>query len=123
MITQYTVDEHYLDKDLDVYTNDKLDEKKSAELAQTKAYEYIVDICRKSSNGNLLFFANGQREIIEAVKYLNENLPLECIAIPYFSEMNQSKNDKIMVQLENIEILLKCNYVITIICGMISLFK
>jgi len=91
--TQYTVDEHYLDKDLDVYTNDKLDEKKSAELAQTKAYEYIVDICRKSSNGNLLFFANGQREIIEAVKYLNENLPLECIAIPYFSEMNQKYKD------------------------------
>ena len=86
--TQYTVDEHYLDKDIDIYTNGIIDEKKSAEIAQLKAYEYIVDICRKSSNGNLLFFANGQREIIEAVKYLNEHLPLECIAIPYFSEMN-----------------------------------
>ena len=91
--TQYTVDEHYLDKDLDVYTNNILDEKKSAEIAQLKSYEYIVDICKKSSNGNLLFFANGQREIIDAVKYLNEKLPVECIAIPYFSEINQKYKD------------------------------
>ena len=91
--TQHTVDEHYLDKDLDIFHNGILDEKKSAEVAQIKAYEYIIDICRKSSNGNLLFFANGQKEIIEAVKYLNENLPLECIAIPYFSEMNQKYKD------------------------------
>jgi hypothetical protein len=91
--TQYTVDEHYLDKDVDVYKNGILDEKKSAEIAQLKAYEYIVNICKKSSNGNLLFFANGQKEIIEAVKYLNENLPVECIAIPYFSEMNQKYKD------------------------------
>jgi hypothetical protein len=91
--TQYTVDEHYLDKDLDIYINNKLDEKKSADLAQLKSYEYIIDICKKSSNGNLLFFANGQKEIIEAVKYLNEKLPIECIAIPYFSEMNQKYKD------------------------------
>lgn len=35
----------------------------------------------------------------------------------------ESKNNKIMVHLENIEILLKYNYAITLICGIISVFK
>ena len=88
--TQYLINENYLDKDIEVYTNNILDDTKCAAQAQQKAYNIIIDICNKNQNGNILFFSNGQAEIIDAVKYLNQYLPLESVALPYFSKMNDS---------------------------------
>lgn len=50
----------------------------------------IIEICNKSINGEILFFANGKGEILQAVKYLNSILPVGNIALPYFAEMNET---------------------------------
>jgi HrpA-like RNA helicase len=77
--TQYNVEEFYLD-------NDPKDEN----IAQELAYSKIIEICNKTSEGEILFFANGKNEIIKATKYLNEKLPNGIIALPFFSELNDN---------------------------------
>jgi hypothetical protein len=104
--TQYRVDEYYLEHDLLVYNPDNsINETKSAEKSQLQGYAKVIEICNKSSTGEILFFANGKGEILEAVKYLNSSLPPGNIALPYFSELNQTyKNiiDKIDIKISTI---------------------
>jgi hypothetical protein len=89
--TQYRVDEYYLEHDLNVYNPDNsINEAKTAEKAQKQGYNKVIDICNKSSTGEILFFANGKKEILDAVKYLNATLPLGNIALPYFAELNET---------------------------------
>ena len=89
--TQYRVDEYYLSNDLLVYnTNNSINEAKSAEKAQLQGYNKVIEICSKSANGEILFFANGKKEILDAVKYLNSVLPPGNIALPYFAELNET---------------------------------
>jgi hypothetical protein len=82
--TQYRVDEYYLENDII-----EKDEKTNALKAQELGYKKIIEICNKSVKGEILFFANGQREILEAVKYLNSVLPSGNIALPYFADMHE----------------------------------
>jgi len=89
--TQYRVDEYYLEHDLNVYNADNsINEAKSAAKAQLRGYEKVIEICNKSSTGEILFFANGKKEILDAVKYLNSRLPIGNIALPYFAELNET---------------------------------
>ncbi len=89
--TQYRVDENYLEYDPIVQNPDNsVNEQKTAEIAQKLGYEKIIEICNKSVSGEILFFANGKGEILEAVKYLNSVLPSGNIALPYFAEMNET---------------------------------
>jgi len=89
--TQYRVDEHYLEYDPIVQNPDNsVNEQKTAEIAQKLGYEKIIEICNKSVSGEILFFANGKGEILEAVRYLNSVLPAGNIALPYFAEMNET---------------------------------
>ena len=81
--TQYKVNEIYLDTDLHGET-----EKIESINAQEAGYKKIIEICSKTQSGEILFFANGKREILLAVEYLNNNLPAGNIALPYFSELN-----------------------------------
>jgi hypothetical protein len=104
--TQYKVDEFYLDYDPIVYENGKINETKSAKMAQNLGYETILDICTKSSSGEILFFANGKGEILEAVEYLNKILPPGNIALPYFAELNSNYKDiieKIDIKISSIK--------------------
>ena len=91
--TQYKVDEIYLDHNPVVYKPNSIgkaviDESKSAMTAQELGYQKIIDICNKSAKGEILFFANGEREILAATEYLNNVLPPGNIALPYFSKLN-----------------------------------
>jgi hypothetical protein len=89
--TQYRVDENYLDYDpLVLSPNNNIDMRKTADNAQKLGYKKIEEICLKSINGEILFFANGKGEILEAVKYLNSILPPGNIALQYFAEMNET---------------------------------
>jgi hypothetical protein len=88
--TQYKVDEIYLDNDPVVYKpNNTIDESKSAMTAQELGYQRIIEICNKSIKGEILFFANGEKEILAATEYLNKVLPPGNIALPYFSKLNR----------------------------------
>lgn len=110
--TQYKVDEIYLDSDITI--NMIPSEKNLANEAQKIGYQKIIDICSKTSSGEILFFANGKREILDAVKYLNQVLPPGNIALPFFSELNETyksmitkiniKIDQIKNKRENIHI-------------------
>ena len=82
--TQYRIDEFYLDYDI---IADKIDI--IAAKAQELGYQKILEICNKSTNGEILFFANGQNEILKATEYLNSILPPGNIAIPYFAALNE----------------------------------
>jgi hypothetical protein len=83
--TQYRVEENYLDYDI-VEKNDRMISKE----AQLLAYKKVIEICYKSTSGEILFFANGKKEILEAVEYLNKNMPDGNIALPFFSELNET---------------------------------
>jgi hypothetical protein len=83
--TQYRVNEIYLDEDPQGDT-----EKLASIKAQEAGYKKIMEICSKTTSGEILFFANGKREILLAVEYLNNNLPAGNVALPYFSELNSA---------------------------------
>ena len=103
--TQYRVDEIYLDNDI-IYKGNKPDEKSIAKEAQELGYKKVLEICAKSPNGEILFFANGKKEIQQATEYLNTNLPPENIALPYFAELNETYKDiisKIDVKISQIK--------------------
>ena len=95
--TQYRVDEFYLDDD-----PIGKDERTSAKLAQEIGYKKIEDICKKTSTGEILFFANGKKEILDAVEHLNSVLPPGNVALPYFSELHD--NYKTMISKINLKI-------------------
>lgn len=117
--TQYTVKEIYLDAEPSVA--DITNEKSVANQAQKLGYEKIEEICSKTSSGEILFFANGKMEILEAVKYLNQVLPAGNIALPFFSELNETyksiiskidiKIDTIKNKRENIHIEWGADYI------------
>jgi hypothetical protein len=86
--TQYKVTENYLENDP---PGNNL--KEVAMNAQEMGYQKIIEICNSSSKGEILFFANGEREIKMAVEYLNQNLPMGCVALPFFSKLNEIYKD------------------------------
>lgn len=65
------------------------------ELIQEEAYKIILDICNKSPQGHILLFLNGKKEIINAIEYLNKVLPLDVIALPYYSDLHEKYKDLI----------------------------
>lgn len=86
--TQYKVSEYYLENDANEMT-ERLNAKKIQELS----YKKIIEICNKSTTGEILFFCTGEKEILEAVEYLNTNMPQGNIALPFFSKLNETYKD------------------------------
>ena len=68
--------------------NNKINYKKSSQKVQELAYQKVIEICNKTVDGEILFFANGTSEIYKAVEYLNKILPSGNIALPYLSNLN-----------------------------------
>ena len=63
-------------------------DRKDAEIAQNESFKIVEQICKKSATGQILLFSTGQREILEAVEYLNKILPPGDIALPYFTALH-----------------------------------
>ena len=57
--------------------------------------EIAVKIVNESSSGDILLFEPGEMEIKNRIQDLNNRLPSNTIALPYFSNMPQSKKDYI----------------------------
>ena len=83
------------------------DDRKDSQIAQKESYKIVEQICKKSQNGQILLFSTGQREILDAVEYLNQVLPPGDIALPYFTSLHpnyksmMSKIDKNVFKIRN----------------------
>ena len=86
--TIYRVNEEYMNSDPS--NTDVSNERKTSIKVQELAYKKIEEICAKTSSGEILFFANGQGEILKAVEHLNNVLPPGNIALPFFSGLNDN---------------------------------
>jgi hypothetical protein len=80
--TQYIISEYYRD------LPENEDPKTNSEKAQLESYKVAIEICNKSNKGEILLFSTGEREIKEAVQYLNKHLSGGNIALPYFGTMH-----------------------------------
>ena len=83
--TQYRVNEIYL-----INKINEENDKNASLISQTNAYTAVLDICKKTTFGEILFFANGKKEIEDALEYLNTNMPPGNIALPYYSNLNNN---------------------------------
>ena len=81
--TQYKISEKYLD-----LPENNSSSEKNAKVAQIESYKVVIEICNKTSTGEILLFSTGQAEILDAVEYLNKNLPGGNVALPYFGSMD-----------------------------------
>lgn len=81
--TQYKIEEEYLD--LDESNSDE----NNSKIAQLKSYDKVIEICNQTSSGEILLFSTGQKEILQAVEYLNKKLSQGNVALPYFGSMNE----------------------------------
>jgi len=68
-------------------TEETLDMKRNYNNMIESSYTIINNICSKYMTGDILLFSIGKEEIIQAVNRLNEILPRDTIALPYYSEM------------------------------------
>lgn len=88
--TQYTINEYY-DEDIEKQFGNN--EKKNSILAQERSYDKILDICNKTTGGQFLLFLTGEKEIKKALQVLNNILPNDTIAVPFYSNMNSKYRD------------------------------
>lgn len=56
----------------------------------------VMEILSKNTDGDILIFQPGMKEILDAVSTLNKITPHDVLAIPYYSEMNDEKKDLII---------------------------
>lgn len=61
----------------------------------------ILDIVKKTK-GDIIYYQPGKKEINKSVEYLNNNLPKNVIALPYYAEIKE-QNKKYGEVLENID--------------------
>ena len=87
--TQYVVIEDYFNNNI----YDKIDDKTGSVKIQEMSYKKIVEICSKYPTGEILLFLTGQGEINKAVEELNKILPIGNVALPYFSNLNETYKD------------------------------
>jgi len=91
--TQYKIEEKYLDYDpADIITNIK----EAANKAQEEGQKKILEICKSTTTGQILFFANGEADIKQVVVFLNENLPPNVIALPFYTKLSTEYKDIII---------------------------
>lgn len=93
--TRFRVDEYY--------ESGLTDEQKTWDWAYERGLERVEEICDISSEGDILFFVTGKREILDAVKKLNKNTPEDVICLPYHGELSAEEKEII----ENIHSKLK----------------
>ena len=85
--TQYTIEEKYPPYNFPSKTN----------LAEN----IVLKILDDTTDGDILLFQPGAKEIIESVRYLNNNIPINksVIALPYYSDLP----DKVKTFIEEID--------------------
>ena len=79
--TQYKITDIYLG-----YDDNKIDN-------EIEGIKIVIDICRRTSTGEILLFSTGRKEIMKAVQILNQSLPEGDVALPYFSDLHFKYKD------------------------------
>jgi hypothetical protein len=74
--TKFPVKDIYLSEDADDY-----------ETSEKNAMKTIQNICTNTSEGHILLFTTGKKEIEKLSRFYVENLPQNILVFPYFSEM------------------------------------
>jgi hypothetical protein len=85
--TQFRIDEYY---DENIEKRFGSDERLNSIMAQEESYKTILKICNNTSDGEILLFLTGENEIKKALEFLNEKLPSNVIALPFFSKMSDN---------------------------------
>ena len=97
--TRFNVKETYLDNnDNFINDNSKSEEyidKKNSDIAQQLGINKIIDLCKTTSTGHILFFCTGKMEIIESVNELNKKIPNNVIALAFYSDLSSDYKTKI----------------------------
>ena len=55
--------------------------------------EITLKIAKSTTNGDILLFQPGQMEINRSIEYLNQHLPSNMIALPFYANMTQEKKE------------------------------
>ena len=76
---RYTIIDNYLKFDTENYN-----------IAETEGIKTVIDLCKKKINGEILLFSIGQGEIDEIVNVLNNELPQNIIAVPFYTKLPES---------------------------------
>ena len=84
--TQYTITDNYNDKDC------TLDE------AHEEGINKVLDICNQTLSGGILFFTVGFAEIFKLLEILNMKMPVNCVALPLYSNLDE-KYKKIITEI------------------------
>lgn len=53
----------------------------------------VIEIINKTTDGDILLFQPGQKDIMESVAQINAKTPYNTIAIPYYGEMGDKKRE------------------------------
>lgn len=69
------------------------DEPKDYSESEKIGIERVISIVNKTKSGEILFFSIGEKEIKKIVKALNEQLPLDVIAVPFYSNLPENFKD------------------------------
>lgn len=85
--TQFRIDEYY---DENIEKRFGSDERLNSIMAQEESYKTILKICNNTSDGEILLFLTGENEIKKALEFLNEKLPSNVVALPFFSKMSDN---------------------------------
>lgn len=91
-LTRFRIDE--------IYETNLSKEQKTWEWAFNRGKERVIEICRKTNDGDILLFVTGVGDIIDAVQYINkitEEYKLHhIVCLPYHGEL--SEEDKLLVE-------------------------
>jgi hypothetical protein len=81
---RYKIETKYLDREID-----------SDEEKNNKIIEYLNYILNNREVGDILIFKSGQKEIKNCVQLLNQIMPNDVLAVPYYSELSKTQRDLI----------------------------
>jgi hypothetical protein len=100
----------YLDKrmNISIFANETLYAIKEYYRSNKTPMDIIREILNNSTSGEILFFQNGRKEIMEMVTLINASTPSNVIALPYLGELDQEyKNIIINIHTEKFKLKIK----------------
>lgn len=76
-------------KIIDIYKNMTSDELKDENLKDKMVSDIIFEILKDKGAKDILVFKTGQKPIVKLVNEINQKLPSDTIALPYYSALNK----------------------------------
>ena len=94
-LTRFKIDE--------IYESKLMENQKTWEWSFKRGIERVMEICKTTKDGDILFFVTGVADIIKAVKYINKETNIyklyNVVCLPYYSELS-SENKKLIEEID-----------------------